>query len=181
MNEVKSDFKSESEFEAMRTDFRADKTDIDLPREVARQFFLRIHSQEVKQTTGKSIGWMKAVVWLMNIASPIVFLVSLALIIMNYGHWEATLIVPVAGISWIVIYGLTSDQGGWLIGSIPLAISAIPLFETGQIANPLFFFVLSIWLQRTSYLLSAMWLLDIVMSSFDAFEMMEEHLLIDSD
>lgn len=174
-------FKSESEFKDLREAFRAHQVDITLPRQVARQFLLRIKSQEVKRTTGKSIAWKKALVWLMNILSPIIFVISLCLIILNYGVWEASLIVPIAGICWIVIYGLTSDQGGWLIGTIPLVISAIPVVESGQIASPLFLFILSIWLQRTSYLISTYWVLDIVMNSFDAFEMMEEHMLIESD
>lgn len=176
-----SEYKSESEFDDLRKAFKARQVDISLPRQVARQFFLRIQNQEVKQTTGKSIGWKKALILLMNIASPILFVVSLGLVAMNYGVWEASLIVPIAGICWTVIYGLTSDQGGWLIGTIPLVISAIPVVESGQIADPFFLFVLSIWLQRTSYLVAAYWLLDIVMSSYNAFEMMEEHLLIDSD
>ena len=153
--------------------------DISLPRQVARQFFLRIRSAEVKRTTGKSIAIKKAAIWLMNVGSPITFVLSLILIILQYGPWEASLIVPIAGICWTIIYGLTSDQGGWLIGTIPLLLSGIEVVDSGQLGNPLFLFVLSIWLQRTSYLLATYWLLAIVMSSFDAFEMMEEHISIE--
>ena len=80
-----------------------------------------------------------------------------------------------------MIYGVTSAQGGWMIGTIPLAIVAIPIVTgSATLTDPIFLFVLSIWLQRASFLMSAHWLMNIIMSHFEAFEMMEEHLQLET-
>lgn len=177
-----TDYMSESEFEQLKEDVRLGSISVDIPRQVARQFFLRIRPQDVKNTTGRSIVLKKLLIWLMNICSPAIFVLSIVLIIMEYGAWEASFIVPIAGICWTVIYGLTSDQGGWLIGTVPLIVCAIPIASgSTTLLDPLFLIVLSIWLQRTSYLVATRWLLDIVMSSFEAFEMLEAHLSIETD
>lgn len=177
-----TEFISKSEFETLRGNYRSGTASVEMPRQVARQFFLHINPQEVKRTTGKSILFKKALIWFMNISSPILFLISMALVIKEYGTLEASLIVPIAGICWTVIYGLASDRGGWLIGTIPLGICFVPIVANNMtFMDPLFLFVLSIWLQRTSYLVATSWLLNIVMSSFEAFEMLEEHLSFESD
>ena len=176
-----TEFISEPEFEELKDNHRKGHVNITLPREVARQFFLRIKSAEVKQTTGKSIALQKLLVWFCSIASPLVFVASMIYFAVSHSAWEASLILPIAGICWTVIYGLTSAQGGWLVGSVPLLIVATPI-GTGNatLTDPVFLFVLSIWLQRASYLLPTQWLLGIVLSNFDAFEMMEEHLEIET-
>jgi len=177
-----TEFINEAEFDTLRENYRGGKVSVELPRQVARQFFLRINPQDVKRTTGKSILFKKVLIWLMNILSPIVFIVSMALVIKDHGAFEASLIVPIAGICWTVVYGLASDRGGWLIGTVPLVICLVPVATNNMnFLDPLFLFVLSIWLQRTSYLVATSWLLDIVMSSFEAFEMLEQHLSFDSD
>ena len=181
-HQIMTEFISESEFETLRGNYQSGTVSVEMPRQVARQFFLRISPQDVKRTTGKSIVFKKALIWLMNISSPLIFIISMALVIKEYGTLEASLIVPIAGICWIVIYGLASDRGGWLIGTVPLAICFVPIVANNMtVMDPLFLFVLSIWLQRTSYLVATTWLLDIVMSSFEAFEMLEEHLSFESD
>ena len=96
----------------------------------------------------------------------------------EFGAWWAALVIPVAGICWTVIYGLTGDQGGWLIGTIPMLISLGLLFMNVSGSEPLSLFIASIWLQRTSYLLATKWLEDIVSTSYAAYEMMVEHVSI---
>ncbi len=177
-----SEYISETEFEALQLDRRNGKVEVSMPREVARQFFLRITVAEVKATTGRSILFPKLLVWLFTIASPLLFLACVVSFVMSHSAWEASLIVPIAGICWTVIYGLTSNQGGWLVGTVPLLISASPLVNpTFNPADPFFLFVLSIWLQRASYLLSEHWLMSIVMGHYGAFEMMETHLQIEAN
>ena len=39
----------------------------------------------------------------------------MAFFLIEHSAWEASLILPIAGICWTVIYGLTSAQGGWMI------------------------------------------------------------------
>jgi len=181
-NQIMTEFINETEFETLRGNYRSGTVSVELPRQVARQFFLRISPQDVKRTTGKSILLKKLLIWFMNISSPVLFIVSMALVIKDHGAFEASLIVPIAGICWTVVYGLASDRGGWLIGTVPLAICLVPIVTSNTtFMDPLFLFVLSIWLQRTSYLVATRWLLDIAMSSFDAFEMLEQHLSFDSD
>jgi hypothetical protein len=177
-----SKYITEAEFAQLQADRKRGAVEVSLPREVARQFFLRITSSEVKATTGKSIALQKLLVWICTITSPILFVASLVFFAMTHSAWESTLILPIAGICWTVIYGLTSNQGGWLIGTVPLVICAFPMASSGaNTSDPLFLFVLSIWLQRASYLLADRWLMAIVMRHFEAFEMMEAHLQIETN
>lgn len=177
-----SEYITEAEFTQLQADRKSGAVDVSLPREVARQFFLRITSAEVKATTGKSITLQKLLVWFCAITSPILFLASMVFFAMTHSAWESTLILPIAGICWTVIYGLTSNQGGWLIGTVPLVICALPMANpSANTADPIFLFVLSIWLQRASYLLADRWLMSIIMGHYDAFEMMEAHLQIETN
>ena len=174
-------FITEAEFGQLQQDHRRGAVEVSLSREVARTFFLRITNAEVKNTTGKSILLQKLIVWFSCLASPFAFVASMAFFLTDHSAWEATLILPIAGICWTVIYGLTSNMGGWLVGTFPLVIAASPLInETGTLTDPILLFVLSIWLQRASYLLSESWLMSIVMNHYEAFEMMEEHLQIEA-
>ncbi len=174
-----TDFVTEPEFTEIVARHRSGEARVTLPRQVAKQFFLRIDNPSVKATTGDSIFFKKFVVWLFNVASPVTFVIAMSLIFKAYGPWEASFILPAAGICWIIIYGLTSEHGGWLIGTVPLILTLPLLSATGMDSGlPVFLFVLSIWLQRSSYLLAGRWLTEIVTSSYAAFEMMEEHITI---
>ena len=175
------EYMSATEFERLQDDHRKGRVDVSMPREVARQFFLRITAAEVKATTGRSIGPQKLLVWAACITSPLIFLACMVFFVIEHSAWEASLILPIAGICWTVIYGLTSAQGGWVIGTVPLVIVTIPIaMGNAALTDPIFLFVLSIWLQRASYLMSSTWLMSIIMSNFEAFEMMEEHLQLET-
>lgn len=183
-----TDYLTKTEFATLNEQYRSGEVLITLPREVAKQFFLRITNAEVKQTTGRSIALKKMLIWMMTIASPLLFVASMISFGITHNAWEASFILPIAGICWIIIYSLTSAHGGWLVGTIPLALSLFLLipssesvFDVTHATDPVFLFVLSIWLQRTSFLLSDRWLMDITMTNFEAFEMMEEHLSFESD
>lgn len=176
------EYLSETEFEALQASRAEGTAVVTMPREVARRFFLRITSAEVKATTGRSIVLQKLIVWLFTLSSPAVFAASLIFFTLTHSALEASLIIPIAGICWIIIYGMTAEQGGWSLGTAALIIAASPLVnQPFSIADPVFLYVLSIWLQRASYLLSEQWLMSIVMGHYSAFEMMETHLQIETD
>ncbi len=87
------------------------------------------------------------------------------------------MLLPIAGIFWTVIYGLPSDKGEWLSGTIPLLIACSPLVNPSlSITEPISLFVFSLWLQRTSFLLAERWMMNIVMNHYEAYEMMEQHI-----
>ncbi len=172
------DHLTEEEFSNLMQQRREGKARLHVSRDVARNFFTRVDGRSVKATTGRSIILQKLCVWTGIIASPLVFLFFIGFVFMRFGGAYATLIISFAGICWTVIYGLTSHHGGWLIGTIPFVLSIAFLSSNLSASEPLFLFVLSLWLQRTTYLMSRSWLESIVSGSYEAYEMMVDHVTI---
>jgi hypothetical protein len=161
---------------------RADgKTVLSIPKQVARRFFTRVGNDSVKDTIGMSVNIQKLVILAGVLASPLIFGIFAISIYLHMGAAYASIVVPLAGICWTVVYGLTSHWGGWLVGTIPLMAALALLMAGSGLGEPLFLFVLSIWLQRSTYLLAGKWLEHIVSSSYEAYEMLVEHITISTD
>lgn len=170
---------TKEEFSILMKSRAAGKTTLTIPKEVARHFFTRVGNESVTETIGASVAARKLIIWAAVLASPLVFVVFMVSILLGFGATYASIVIPVAGICWTVIYGLTSDWGGWLVGTIPLLLAAVTTSLTNSsIGLPLFLFILSIWLQRSTYLLAGKWLEDIVSNSYEAYEELIEHVTI---
>ena len=143
----------------------------------ARQFFVRTSAREITSVSHKPALMRRLVILLGGLLSPILFILSMGILFSELATWEAGFIIPLAGICWTVIYGLTSDQGGWLIGTVPLTICAIievaaqPLFH-----GALMLFALSLWSQRAIYLVAERWFRELISQSYEAYVMLEDHI-----
>ena len=152
-----------------------------IPCQVARRFFTRVKSQTVSSSIGQSIMFKKLIIWFGIIASPILFFLFMVAVVYYFGFTAASLIIPATGICWTIIYGLTSEHGGWRVGTIPLLISiGLTFVVDPAYSKPFFLFALSLWLQRTTFLLSTTWLVNIVASSYTAYEELVDHVTITS-
>jgi len=174
-----NEFIPEEEFALLMKDRRAGNTTLIIPSIVARRFFTHIGRDAVLETTGKSITLKKTLILACAVLAPLLFLCFTVSIYLAYGSSYASFIIPVAGICWVIIFGLTSNHGGWAVGTVPLVLSGILLATTNtSYGLPLTLLILSIWLQRSTYLLSAFWLENIVAHSYAAYEILVEHIEI---
>jgi len=172
-----SKFLNETQYQQAMTRHQDGQLEVQIKSLVARRFFTHIGGQEVIETTGTSIKLKKLIVGSAVLAAPLIFLGALALVLEQYGPTTSGIVIPIIGICWTVIYGLTSDHGGWMIGTLPLALSLLFFILVNQALGLLIvLFVLSLWLQRFTYLISSRWLLEIVTQSFPAYTALEEHI-----
>ena len=120
----------------------------------------------------------KLLIWLLILTSGATFIVAALLIIGSFGFWSG-IAVPLIGIFWTILAGLTYDHSGMKGMSAILALSAVAFFYvTPDYSEPGFFFVLSIWLYRTSYISAQAFLTNLIEGSYAAFDMLVEHIEI---
>ena len=88
--------------------------------------------------------------------------------------------IPAVGIFWSILTVLTSDKGSQWIGHAGLIVSFMPFtFLSLSYAYPIALLGTSIWLHRCIYSISQYWLEKLVTGSYDAFDMMVEHIEIE--
>ncbi len=164
------------EFEAVRSRVHAGKASIRIPRGVARQFFTHVSNRSIIDITDLSALREKILVWL-GIGGALFALAACVLLVVQwYGLW-AVVAVPLIGIFWAILAGLTHEEGHWQTISIALLASmAAALFFSSPYAIVLFLFVLSLWIHRITYILAQHFLERLVLDSFDAWDMLVEHI-----
>jgi hypothetical protein len=171
-------FINEAEFEALQPQLKAGTARISVPRAVARDFYLRVPNHSIRATAGQSELGTKFLVWVGIISAILLMLLCAAVIIWHFG-WTAAFIVPLTGIFWTIVAGLTGDKGSFIRGTLALIpagllASLLPL----NFAEPLVLLSCSLWIHRAVYLFAEWRLLKLVSSSFAAFDMLIEHLEI---
>ncbi|MEX2489238.1 MAG: hypothetical protein WD356_06865 [Pseudomonadales bacterium] len=175
-----TDFLNEQEFTQLQQDIAAGKARLSIPRSVSRQFFLRVDNKSIKATTGESALGKKLLVWLGTIVAPLLFALCAVIIILEAGVMAA-LAVPLVGIIWTVLAGFTSETGDWPSATSAVALTLIVyLFAQQAYTLALFFFALSLWLHRMTYILAEYFLSQIVASSFPAYDMLVDHIKLET-
>ncbi|MBD3648460.1 MAG: hypothetical protein HUJ31_13630 [Pseudomonadales bacterium] len=170
---------TKEEFTNLQPDFATGKAAVVVPRSIARQFFVRVDNKSIKATTGESAIIQKLIVWTGMATAPVLLGVCLLVLIIEMG-WSSAFAVPVVGIFWTVLAGFTSDTGPWYEITAALAIAFLVwLVYTNNYALALLFFTLSIWVHRMTFMLAQHFLAQIVARSFDAYDMLIDHVSIE--
>lgn len=170
---------TEAEFDGLRERVSEGQSTMTISPSLARQFFLRVSNRSIVETTGESLVWQKLAIWTGAVVAP-VLLGLCVLSIIYYFEWFATLGVPLVGMFWTVIAGLTGHRGSWkhtLVGLAVGLVLAAALENAYRI--PLIFFVLSLAVHRTNYQLAGLWLTKLINRSFGAYDMLVEHIHVE--
>ncbi len=151
---------------------------ITVPRNVARQFFIRVPRADVKEETGFTFFYSKAAVWIGLLLAPALLVFSLGLIIIYYG-WLSTIYITFAGVLWSVIAGFLNPEGGWKPVTIPLLVLVV--FQVFEWADPEIVAVLLTWVaslavHRATYMGAQVLLINLILHSFAAYDMLEAHI-----
>ena len=171
-------FINEQEYIDLLPRLQARQAHLVVPRQVARNFFLRTSNHAIKQATGQSALVSKLIIWIGVITAPLLFLIAAIYYIMDSG-WAATVMVPLLGIFWTIIAGLTGDQGSFLQGTLAMIAGAVlaAILPT-EYAIPLALIIVSLWVQRNIFFIAEYFLLHLISQSFAAFDMLIEHIEI---
>lgn len=169
---------SKTEFHTLQQKLATGAAVVSVPKQVARQFFGRVPNKAVFSITGQSIALKKACLFLVFGLSIGLFVVCLWLIFTSF-DLGAALAIPAVGIFWAILTVLTSDKGNQWLGHLGLLASLAPLFLLSEsYSYPAALFGISVWLHRCLYFLSQFWLETLVKGSYDAFDMMAEHISV---
>jgi len=167
---------SEKDYLALQKRLEAGTAELTVPRQIARQFFFRVTSKAVVSITGQSVLLQKAFLHLLFAVSVGLFMACLALLFTGF-NLGAAIAIPAIGIFWTIITLLTSDKGNQWVGHLGVSLSLLPLlFLSPSYSYPLALIGVSIWLHRWMYFLARYWLVALVTRSYDAFDMMVEHI-----
>jgi hypothetical protein len=170
---------TKTEFQTLQQRIANGVADISIPKQVARHFYSRVSNEDVFSITGQSIALKKTFLYILFSLSIALFAVCLGLIFARF-NWAAAIAIPAVGIFWAILAVLTSDKGNQWVGHVGLLASLLPLLLLSEsYSYPAALFGISIWLHRCLYFLSQFWLEALVKASFDAFDMMIEHIHVD--
>ena len=170
---------TEQQFNGLRERVKEGASSVTISRSLARQFFLRVSNKSIAETTGESLRWQKLGIWTGTVAAP-ALLALCVLCVIYYFEWFATLGVPLVGMLWTVVGGLTGYRGSWkhtLIGLVAGLVLAAVLERAYGI--PLALFTLSLAIHRTTYQVAGIWLTQLIGRSFGAYDMLVEHIDVD--
>ncbi|MDA0978463.1 MAG: hypothetical protein O3B72_07895 [Proteobacteria bacterium] len=167
-----------SDYDALLDDLQADRAQLQISRNVARRFFTHVSPGNIHSVTGQYVVIQHLLVIASLVAGVLCAAASLLVVYLEFDTM-AFLAVPLTGILWTVIAGFSNELGGtWDTLSMYLvSLVLIWFLPTGYIL-PVFFFVTGLLLYRAAHLLAAYFLKKLVIGSFEAFEMLEQHITV---
>lgn len=169
---------SESEFADLRGKIADGRASVTATRSLARQFFTHVGNRNVVDVTGQSVLGRKLIVLSLLFVSLLLILGCLGLIIREFG-WVALFAVPLTGTFWTVLAGFTTELGSWLSSTLLLiTVLVVSYFLPVVYILPVVLFTLSLYLYRIGHILAQSFLLQLVTSSYDAYDMLAEHLTV---
>jgi hypothetical protein len=154
------------------------KAGIRVSRSMARQFYLVVGNRNVRDLTGQSVLLEKILVIGLLLVSLIAMLASLVLIGVNFGH-GAIVGIPLIGIFWTIIVGLTTEYGDL---AQTVVVSALLAFAAAALPPdylwPFEAFVASVAAYRLAHLFAQRLLAQLIGSSYDAYDMLSAQVEI---
>ncbi|MEX0942608.1 MAG: hypothetical protein WD002_08690 [Pseudomonadales bacterium] len=178
---MKKQYLNETQFQEIQPKFISGQAQIKVDRNVARQVFTHVPNKSIVETTGRSMLGKKVIILTGLILPVILFLACLILIVYYFG-WYSTIVVPLTGIFWTIIVGLTADKGTWIHSTAGIAVGlGIAVLVPINFGIPIALFSVSLWLQRMTYLLAEIWVTELVTQSYGAYDMLAEHLSLSID
>ena len=172
---------SRDEHDALRKEVEADRARISISRSLSRRFYTRVSHRNVRDLTGRSQRLHKSIVIFLIGISLTLILISLILIGRNFGY--ATVVaIPLTGIFWTILAGFTTEHGTLRFTSA-LAVVGVTLLQLlpPNYSWPASLFITSLFIYHTAHILAQLFLLGLLVDSYDAFDMMVDHIEIERD
>ncbi|MBT4162510.1 MAG: hypothetical protein HOC70_09990 [Gammaproteobacteria bacterium] len=172
---------SRDEHDTLRQDVEAKLARIKIPRVLARQFYTRVGHRNVRDLTGQSQRLHKSTIFSLIGFSLVLILISLILLARHSG-FAGVVAIPLTGIFWTILAGFTTEHGK-LPRTIMLTVLAL---AAGQLLPQAYswsvsLFVVSIFIYHTAHILAQNFLCRLLIESYDAFDMLADHIEIERD
>ena len=176
-----AEYLSREEFAELQSRLSAGAARISVTRSMARHFFINVGNRSIRDLTGVSMRGQKSLVFMLLLIAFAIIAFCLFLTFEEFG-WLAMFAVPLTGIFWTVIAGFTTEFGSALISTllfIPCLVLAYFLPESYRwlFAS----FVTSIYFYRMAHIVAQHFLTMFVSTSYDAYEMLCEHIEVIQD
>jgi hypothetical protein len=154
-------------------------------RALARKVYTNLSLAKIREFTGETPYFEKAVVLFAFVGGPLLALISAVLAVASF-HWWAFLIVPACLGVWLVYKGVSSrGNAGMVFISLALAGSFAAYFAhlmpTKLAGIFLISFVAALWCERLVYCAGSFFLRAFVLRNIKAFNTFNEGLSIVSD
>lgn len=175
-----ADLLDAEQYAQLQADVAAGIKHLTVTRSLARQFYFNVSHREVRNLTGRSQIAQKTLVLVLLAISVMLIVTSLGLVFSDFG-WAGLFAVPLVGIFWTILAGLTTELGGVIISTVILVIVlGVSLLLPGSYQQPVIAFSLSVFAYRLSHLLAQQFLIRLVTSSYDAYDMLCEQIEVAS-
>jgi len=172
---------TKDEYKVLQSELSSGSARIHVNRSMARQFFINVTNRNVRNLTGVSVLGQKLLVLALLATALTLIITCLVLIALEFGS-AAMFAIPLVGIFWTVIVGLTTDSGSMFLSTlllIPCLLFAyyLPVEPAWLFGN----FIASIYCYRVAHILAQKFLVTLVSSSYDAYDMLDEQIALTRD
>jgi len=176
-----AEYLTRDEYKVLQSDLATGGARFSITRSMARQFFLNVTNRNVKDLTGESVLGRKLQVIVLLLAALVLITACLVLMVKEFG-WAAVLAVPLTGVFWTIIVGFTTESGSMLL-TTALFIPCLFLsyFWQGSYGWILGNFIVSIYCYRVAHILAQNFLVTLISSSYDAYDMLNEQIEVTRD
>jgi hypothetical protein len=176
-----AEYLSKDEYKALQSDLSSGSARIHVTRSMARQFFINVTNRNVRDLTGITVLGQKLLVLALLATALILIITCLVLTALEFGS-AAMFAIPLIGIFWTIIVGLTTDSGSMLLSTLlltPCILLAyyLPVEYVWLFGN----FIASIYCYRVAHILAQNFLVKLVSSSYDAYDMLDEQIVLTRD
>lgn len=171
----------EDQYKVLQQQIATGEARLTVSRTMARQFFTHVGNQNVADLTGQSIMMKKIVVIFLLLTSILLVFLCMAMMIDRYG-WAAMFVIPLVGIFWTILAGLTTELGSTISSTLSLiTVLTIAYFLPTTYQWPIVIFAGSVYLFRMAHIFAQYSLSRLILRSYDAYDMLCEHVEIDRD
>jgi len=176
-----AEYFTKEEYKVLQTDLSSGSARVHVTRSMARQFFINVTNRNVRNLTGASVLGQKLLVLALLATALVLIITCLVLTALEFGS-AAMIAIPLIGIFWTVIVGLTTDSGSMLLSTlllIPCLLLAyyLPDEYVWLFGN----FIASIYCYRVAHMLAQNFLVSLVSSSYEAYDMLDEQIVLTRD
>jgi hypothetical protein len=176
-----AEYLTKDEYKVLQSDLSTGVARLFVTRSLARHFFINVTNRNIKDLTGVSVLGKKSQVLALLVTALILITACLVLTAMEFG-WAAMFAIPLVGIFWTIIVGFTTESGSMLFSTV-LFIPCLLLsyFLPGAYGWLFANFVASIYCYRVAHMIAQNFLITLLSSSYDAYDMLSEQIKVTRD
>jgi hypothetical protein len=176
-----AEYLTKDEYKVLQSDLSTGVAKLFVTRSMARHFFINVTNRNIRDLTGASVLVDKLQVFALLVTALVLITACLVLTAKEFG-WAAMFAVPLIGVFWTIIVGFTTESGSMVLSTV-LFIPCLLLtyFLPGPYGWIFGDFIVSIYCYRVAHILAQYFLVTLISSSYDAYDMLNEQIEVIRD